>query len=55
MKRQFGLITVLALIATFVFGSAGTVGAAGTTVVVSPVNQHGWFFYDDTNNKPPAA
>jgi hypothetical protein len=50
MKRQFGLVTVLALIATFVFGSAGTVGAAGTTVVVSPTNQQGWFFYDDTHN-----
>jgi hypothetical protein len=30
MKRQFGLVTVLAMIATFAFGSAGTVGAAGT-------------------------
>jgi hypothetical protein len=45
MKRQFGLVTVLALIATFVFGSAGAVGAAGTTVVVSPTNQQGWMFY----------
>lgn len=42
MKRQFGLITVLALIATFVFGSAGTVSAAGTTVVVTPTNTQGW-------------
>jgi hypothetical protein len=42
MKRQFGLITVLALIATFVLGSAGTVGAAGSTVVVTPTNTQGW-------------
>ncbi len=42
MKRQFGLITILALIATFVFGSAGTVGAAGTTVVVTPTQTQGW-------------
>ncbi|MDQ6905588.1 MAG: hypothetical protein M3176_02045 [Chloroflexota bacterium] len=42
MKRQFGLITVLVLVATFVFGSAGTVGAAGTTVVVTPTNTQGW-------------
>jgi hypothetical protein len=42
MKRQFGLGTVLVLIATFVFGSAGTVGAAGTTVVVTPTNTQGW-------------
>jgi len=45
MKRQFGLVTVLALIATFIFGSAGTVGASGSTVVVSPANQQGWVFY----------
>jgi hypothetical protein len=45
MKRQFGLVTILAMIATFAFGSAGTVGAAGTTVVVSPTNQQGWVFY----------
>ena len=44
MKRQFGLVTVLALFATFVFGSAGTVGAASTTVVVSPGNMNGWAF-----------
>jgi hypothetical protein len=42
MKRQFGLVTILALIATFVFGSAGTVGAAGSTVVVTPTNTQGW-------------
>lgn len=42
MKRQFGLVTVLALIATFVFGSAGTVGASGSTVVVTPTNTQGW-------------
>lgn len=42
MKRQFGLVTVLALIATFVFGSAETVGAAGSTVVVTPTNMQGW-------------
>ena len=42
MKRQFGLVTVLVLIATVVFGSAGTVGAAGTTVVVTPTNTQGW-------------
>ena len=42
MKRQFGLVTILAMIATFVFGSAGTVGAAGTTVVVTPTNTQGW-------------
>lgn len=42
MKRQFGLITVLVLVATFAFGSAGTVGAAGTTVVVTPTNTQGW-------------
>jgi hypothetical protein len=41
MKRQFGLITILAMIATFVFGSAGTVGAA-STVVVTPTNTQGW-------------
>lgn len=55
MKRQFGLITVLVLVATFVFGSAGTVGAAGKTVVVSPANQHGWFFYDDTHDSTATA
>ena len=42
MKRQFGLVTVLALIATFIFGSAGTVGATGSTVVVTPTNTQGW-------------
>ena len=47
MKRQFGLVTILAMIATFVFGSAGTVGAAGTTVVVTPTNTQGWST-DDT-------
>lgn len=41
MKRQMGLIAVLVLIATFVFGGAGTVGAAGT-VVVTPTNTQGW-------------
>lgn len=30
MKRRFALVTVFALIATFAFGSAGTVGAAAT-------------------------
>ena len=42
MKRQFGLVTILAMIATFVFGSAGTVSAAGTTIVVTPTNTQGW-------------
>jgi hypothetical protein len=42
MKRQFGLVTILAMIATFVFGSAGTVGAASTVVVTPPVNSQGW-------------
>jgi hypothetical protein len=41
MKRQFGLVTILAMIATFAFGSAGTVGAA-STVVVTPTNTQGW-------------
>lgn len=48
MKRQFGLVSILALIATFVFGSAGTVGAAGTTVVVTPTNTQGWSTADTT-------
>jgi len=46
MKRQFGLVTVLALIATFIFGSAGTVGATGSTVVVTPTNTQGWSTVD---------
>jgi hypothetical protein len=46
MKRQFGLVTALALIATFVFGSAGTVGASSSTVVVTPTNTQGWSIAD---------
>lgn len=42
MKGLAGLVGILALIATFVFGSAVTVGAAGTTVVVTPANTQGW-------------
>ena len=49
MKRQFGLMTILALLATLVFGSAGSVIAAGKTVVVTPTNMQSWTFYGSTD------
>jgi len=52
MKKQMGLIAVLVLIATLVFGGTAQVGAAGTTIVVSPTNMHGWVFVNDQTNGP---
>jgi hypothetical protein len=48
MKGKFGLVAVLVLIATVAFGSEGAVGAAGTRVVVSPTDTHGWTFVTET-------
>lgn len=53
MKRPFGFVTALMLTATLIFGV--TVEAASTTVVVSPTNPHGWFFYDDTHDSLATA